>query len=207
MKISFLKEEGLWVKAQRLFYTKTNLKSRKKPNYIFFRTYKSKTAHNKEGVKITQKLFAWEKKGNEPLLEHNARQVGKTYSIREFGKEYYQDVVYVNFETTSRLARDFEEDISSSHIISCRELFLEKKIIPEETLIFFDEVQVSEGALTSLKYFCEDAPQYHIIAAGSLLKVAINREKYSFPVARLTCSLFTPWILRNFSGRVTNTGS
>ena len=125
--------------------------------YIIFLIYKYRTAYNKVEViwmkrKIMQALREWKNKGSKrkPLLLHGARQVGKTYIFREFGKEHYRDVVYVNFETTPRLALDFESDISPSHIISRLELFFEKKIIPEETLIFFDEVQVCEQALTSL---------------------------------------------------------
>ena len=135
---------------------------------------------------IESKFAAWKAKNRrKPLVVYGARQIGKTYSIREFGKKYYKNTVYINFETSPRIARDFEEDISPAFLIPRLEIFLNQKIDPEDTLIFFDEIQVCERALTSLKYFCEDAPQYHVIAAGSLLGVAVNREKYSFPVGKV----------------------
>ncbi len=137
--------------------------------------------------KIEHKLQEWKQKGQKrmPLIVHGARQVGKTYTIREFGRENYKDVIYVNFETNARIAADFEENIAPDHIINRLELFFGKKIDPQNTLIVFDEVQACERALTSLKYFCEDAPKYHLIAAGRLLGVAVNRKKYSFPVGKV----------------------
>ena len=135
---------------------------------------------------IEEKFAAWKsKKRRKPLVVYGARQIGKTYSIREFGKKHYAKTVYINFETSPRIARDFEEDISPAFLIPRLEIFLNQKIHPEDTLIFFDEIQVCERALTSLKYFCEEAPQYHVIAAGSLLGVAVNRERYSFPVGKV----------------------
>ncbi|MBS3949874.1 MAG: ATP-binding protein [Peptococcaceae bacterium] len=137
--------------------------------------------------KMTEKLAQWMGKGDKrmPLIVHGARQVGKTYTVREFGLQHYRDMIYVNFETNVRLAAIFEENISPQHIINHLEMFFGQRITPGETLIFFDEVQVCERALTSLKYFCEDAPHYHVIAAGSLLGVAVNRTKYSFPVGKV----------------------
>ena len=136
--------------------------------------------------KIIEKLLEWKKSiGRKPLILHGARQVGKSWSLLEFGKLYYKDVIYINFETNLRLCKEFDSDISPKFLINRMELFFEKRINPEETLIIFDEVQVCERALTSLKYFCEDAPNYHVVAAGSLLGVAVNREKYSFPVGKV----------------------
>ena len=136
--------------------------------------------------KITEKLIRWKnKKAKKPLILYGARQVGKTYAIKEFGKHYFDDVIYVNFETNARLAKDFDDDISPAFLLNRLELFFGRTITPENTLIFFDEVQACERALTSLKYFCEEAPEYHVIAAGSLLGVAVNREKYSFPVGKV----------------------
>ena len=149
--------------------------------------------------KITDKLTEWKNhKNRKPLILHGARQVGKTYIINEFGKEHYDDVLYVNFETNSRIASDFDSDISPNFIINRLEMFFGKKIEPTKTLIVFDEVQVCERALTSLKYFCEDAPEYHIIAAGSLLGVAINREKYSFPVGKVEMLTLYPMDFEEF---------
>lgn len=137
--------------------------------------------------KIMEKLMQWKKNTNNrlPLLVYGARQVGKTYVIQEFANEYYKNSVYVNFERMENIARKFNSDISPNNIVSFLESSLKVKIIPGETLIIFDEIQACERALTSLKYFAEEAPEYHLIAAGSLLGVAINREKYSFPVGKV----------------------
>lgn len=132
------------------------------------------------------KLIAWkEKKNRMPLIVHGARQVGKTYIVNEFGKDNYDNIIYVNFETNVDILKDFEMKITPEFLISRMELFFGEKIKKGKTLIFFDEIQASERALTSLKYFCEDAPEYHVIAAGSLLGVAINRDKFSFPVGKV----------------------
>ena len=120
-----------------------------------------------------------------PLLIYGARQVGKTHTMIEFGETCYKNQVYINFERMSKIAGYFESDISPKAIIPVLEGATGTKIVPEETLIIFDEVQSCERALTSLKYFAEEAPEYHIIAAGSLLGVALNRGKYSFPVGKV----------------------
>ena len=110
-----------------------------------------------------------------PLLIYGARQVGKTFEMREFGAHYYKNTVYINFKT----------DIHADSVVVLLEKYYQVKIVPEETLIIFDEIQMCERALTSLKYFAEEAPEYHVMAAGSLLGVAVNREKYSFPVGKV----------------------
>lgn len=125
------------------------------------------------------------KESRTPLLIYGARQVGKTYEMREFGALYYKNSVYVNFETDEKIGKYFETDIHADYIISVLEKYYQIKIIPESTLIIFDEIQMCERALTSLKYFAEEAPEYHIMAAGSLLGVALRREKYSFPVGKV----------------------
>lgn len=137
--------------------------------------------------KITEKLFEWKnaQSGRMPLLIYGARQVGKTYEMQEFGAFYYKNSVYVNFETDEKIGGYFEADIHADYIISVLEKYYQIKIIPENTLIIFDEIQMCERALTSLKYFAEEAPEYHIIAAGSLLGVALRHEKYSFPVGKV----------------------
>ena len=148
---------------------------------------------------MLDKLLNWKNSSNrKPLILNGARQVGKTWIINEFGKTYYKDVVYINFETNARLANEFDSDISPNFLLNRMELFFEKHIMPDETLIIFDEVQVCERALTSLKYFCEDAPQYHIVAAGSLLGVALNREKYSFPVGKVDLLTLYPLDFEEF---------
>ena len=135
---------------------------------------------------IVNDLIKWkESKTRKPLIIHGARQVGKTYIIKQFGKKYYDNLIYVNFETNQELSSQISDSIDAKYIINKLELFYGEKIIPGKTLIFFDEVQANERALTSLKYFYEDLPEYHIIAAGSLLGIAINRENYSFPVGKV----------------------
>ena len=148
---------------------------------------------------IINDLIEWkESKTRKPLIVHGARQVGKTYIIKQFGKEYYDNLIYVNFETNQEMSSQIAETIDVNYIINKLELFYGEKIIPEKTLIFFDEIQANERALTSLKYFCEDAPEYHIIAAGSLLGIAINREKYSFPVGKVQMINMYPLSFKEF---------
>lgn len=136
--------------------------------------------------KISNQFVVWKnKKGRMPLIVNGARQIGKTFSINEFGKKEFSNIVYINLETNPNISLIFEGDISPVKIISLLESATNQRIIAGETLIFLDEIQASERALLSLKYFCELAPQYHVIAAGSLLGVAVNREKYSFPVGKV----------------------
>lgn len=136
--------------------------------------------------KIENKLVSWKQSsGRMPLIVSGARQVGKTFTILSFGKAHYRNVAYFNFESNSELQEIFERDLSPSRIL--RELSAKsgQSLIEGETLIFFDEIQACERALTSLKYFCEDAPLFHIIAAGSLLGVVVNRTRFSFPVGKV----------------------
>ena len=136
--------------------------------------------------KITEKLVEWKNsEARKPLILNGARQVGKTYILREFGKEYYKNTAYINLERSSSVAKMFESDISPKELIKYLEIQTKEKIIPGETLIIFDEIQSCERAVTSLKYFCEEASEYHIAAAGSLLGVAISRNQTSFPVGKV----------------------
>lgn len=135
---------------------------------------------------IEIELSAWKNNpAKKPLMIFGARQVGKTYSVLAFGKENYEDMLYFNFENNTPLNSIFEKDLDVNRILTTLSALSGKKIIPERTLIFFDEIQASPKAITSLKYFCENAPQYHIIAAGSLLGVSVNRESVSFPVGKI----------------------
>jgi len=148
---------------------------------------------------ILKDLIRWkEAKNRKPLIIHGARQVGKTYLVKQFGKEYYDNMIYVNFETNLEFSNQIADNIDSKYIINKLELFYGEKIIPGKTLIFFDEIQANERALTSLKYFYENAPEYHIIAAGSLLGVAINRDKYSFPVGKVQMINMYPLSFKEF---------
>lgn len=136
--------------------------------------------------KITEKLIEWkERKKKKPVLIYGARQVGKTYAIEDFAEKHYKNSVYINFEKMPVFTSFFESDISPSRLINIFEAHFKTKITEGETLIVFDEIQACERALTSLKYFAEDAPDQHVIGAGSLLGVAINRGKYSFPVGKV----------------------
>ena len=118
----------------------------------------------------------------------------KTYSILEFGRTHYENVAYFNFETNPKLNETFKENISPDYLIPILSHIAGQTIVKEKTLIVFDEVQLCERALTSLKYFCENAPDYHIIVAGSLLGVAVNRAKFSFPVGKENFALLTATI-------------
>ncbi len=149
--------------------------------------------------KIMDFLEAWKKnKHRKPLILQGARQVGKTYSILEFGRKYYENVAYFNFETNPGLNKTFEEDISPAYLIPILSHISGQTILSEKTLIVFDEVQLCERALTSLKYFCEDAPNYHIIVAGSLLGVAVNRARFSFPVGKVDIKTLYPMDMEEF---------
>lgn len=148
---------------------------------------------------IISELLKWKNSNNrKPLIIHGARQVGKTYIVKQFGKENYDNLIYVNFETNQELSSQISESIDAKYIINKLELFYGEKILPEKTLIFFDEIQANERALTSLKYFYEQAPEYHIIAAGSLLGIAINRKNYSFPVGKVQMINMYPLSFKEF---------
>lgn len=149
--------------------------------------------------KIMSFLEAWkESRQRKPLILQGARQVGKTYSLLEFGRKYYENVAYFNFETNPKLNETFEENVSPEYLIPILSHIAGQTIVREKTLILFDEVQLCERALTSLKYFCEDAPDYHIIVAGSLLGVAVNRTKFSFPVGKVDMKTLYPMDMEEF---------
>ena len=150
--------------------------------------------------KIYEELIRWKniKVNKMPLILYGARQVGKTYIVTEFGREQYKNMVYVNFEQDEKIIPYFEASISPEEIIKALESFYKVQIIPKQTLIFFDEIQNCNRALTSLKYFAEQAPEYDIIAAGSLLGVSINREKYSFPVGKVMMKTVYPLDFEEF---------
>jgi len=123
-------------------------------------------------------------KHQKPLIIKGARQVGKTWLMKEFGRTYYQNTIYVNFENNKRMAELFSADMHVERLIMGLELYSGQKIDPSNTLLIFDEVQEVPKALTSLKYFNENAPQYQIVCAGSLLGVALHQGT-SFPVGKV----------------------
>lgn len=149
--------------------------------------------------KAMEELIKWKnKKNRKPLLIYGARQVGKTYLVKEFGNTYFEDIIYINFETNNILSKIINDDISPAFIIKNLETIFEKKIDKDKTLIFFDEIQKNTRALTSLKYFYEEAPEYHIIGAGSLLGVHINKKDFSFPVGKVEFLTIFPLSFEEF---------
>ena len=149
--------------------------------------------------KVSEFLEQWKaSKYRKPLIIQGARQTGKTYAILEFGKTHYDNVAYFNFQTSGTIAATFEENISPSYLLPILSHISGQTITRGNTLIFFDEIQLCERAVTSLKYFCEEAPEYHIIAAGSLLGVAVNREKYAFPVGKVDRYTMHPMDMEEF---------
>ena len=149
--------------------------------------------------KVTRFLEEWKASPHrKPLILQGARQVGKTYSVLEFGRTNYENVAYFNFETNPKLKDTFEENISPDYLIPILSHIAGQTIVREKTLIVFDEVQLCERALTSLKYFYEDEPDYHIIVAGSLLGVAVNRTQFSFPVGKVDMKTLYPMDMEEF---------
>lgn len=149
--------------------------------------------------KIMEYLESWQKSPyRKPLILQGARQVGKTWSVLEFGRNHYENVAYFNFETNPKLNKTFDEDISPKYLLPILSHIAGQTIVKEKTLIVFDEVQLCERALTSLKYFCEEAPEYHIIVAGSLLGVAVNRAQFSFPVGKVDIKTLYPMDMEEF---------
>jgi len=132
-----------------------------------------------------EKLIIWKDSPHrKPLIIRGARQVGKTWLMREFGKEYFTNTAYINFENNIRMKTVFENDFDTDRLILAISAEAGIPINAENTLIIFDEIQETPKALTALKYFCENAPQYAIVAAGSLLGVALHQGT-SFPVGKV----------------------
>ena len=149
--------------------------------------------------KISMYLDEWKNSlHRKPLILQGARQVGKTFTVLEFGRTRYDNVAYFNFEMNPMLGRTFDGDISPDYLIPVLSHICRQTIVRERTLIVFDEVQLCERALTSLKYFYENAPGYHIIALGSLLGVAVNRAKFSFPVGKVDMKTMYPMDIEEF---------
>ena len=145
-----------------------------------------------------EKLIKWkDNPRRKPLIIEGARQVGKTWLMKEFGKQAYTDTVYINFDSNSRMAELFASDLDTDRLILGLELYSGRKIDPNNTLLIFDEVQEVPRALASLKYFCENAPQYHIICAGSLLGIALH-EGTSFPVGKVNFLKLYPLTFKEF---------
>ena len=145
-----------------------------------------------------EKLYKWkESKRRKPLIIEGARQVGKTWLMKEFGKKAYADTVYINFDSNSRMAELFSSDLNTDRLIMGIEIYAGKKIDSNNTLLIFDEVQEVPRALSSLKYFYENAPQYHIVCAGSLLGIALHGGT-SFPVGKVDFLSLYPLSFKEF---------
>lgn len=145
-----------------------------------------------------EKLKRWkESKNRKPLIIEGARQVGKTWLMKEFGKLYYSDTVYINFDSNSTMKELFDSDLNVERIILGLELYTGKKIDFNNTLLIFDEIQEVPKALSSLKYFCENAPEYHIVCAGSLLGIAFHQGT-SFPVGKVDFLKLYPLSFKEF---------
>lgn len=149
---------------------------------------------------IAEKLIEWKNSTDRrPLLLKGARQVGKTHTLLEFGRNHYDNVVYLHFEgNTDRLEKIFAPDLDPVRIIDEISAYAKQTILPGRTLVVFDEIQASERALTSLKYFAEEAPQYHIAAAGSLPGLAIDRKGFSFPAVKVHMLTMYPLSFEEF---------
>jgi predicted AAA+ superfamily ATPase len=135
-------------------------------------------------IKIKQ-LNDWKlSKNRKPLIVQGARQVGKTWLIKEFGKTEFAQIAYINFENETQLQNLFQQDLNPKRIITTIEAFFQMKIEADNTLIVFDEIQSAPKGLTSLKYFCENAPEYFVVASDSLLGMNLH-NKVSFPVGKV----------------------
>ncbi len=145
-----------------------------------------------------EKLLKWkESKRRKPLIIEGARQVGKTWLMKEFGRQAYADTVYINFDSNSAMAELFASDLDTERLIMGLELYAGRKIHPDNALLIFDEVQEVPRALSSLKYFYENAPQYHIVCAGSLLGIALHQGT-SFPVGKVDFLKLYPLSFKEF---------
>ena len=145
-----------------------------------------------------EKLLKWKQsKHRKPLIIEGARQVGKTWLMKEFGRQAYADTIYINFDSNSRMAELFASNLDTERLITGLELYAGHKIDPDNSLLIFDEVQEVPRALTSLKYFCENVPQYHIVCAGSLFGIALHQGT-SFPVGKVDFLKLYPLSFKEF---------
>lgn len=147
---------------------------------------------------LYKNLLAWkDSSGRKPLMLEGARQVGKTYLLKKLGKHEYKHFYYLNFDETPNACSMFEGDIGAQSILNKLSVYFHTQINPGDSLICFDEIQECDGALASLKYFCEDAPEHHIAAAGSLLGVKLKGNK-GFPVGKVTLRKLHPLSFMEF---------
>ena len=153
-----------------------------------------------------EELQSWKTSLNrKPMVIRGARQTGKTWLMKEFGKTSFRNSIYINFEETLNLQSLFRDDFNITRIITALQIYSQTLITPEETLIIFDEIQSAEKGLTSLKYFCENAPQYFIVAAGSLLGMALHNDT-SFPVGKVSFLDLRPMSFSEFLSAIGEKG-
>ena len=154
----------------------------------------------------SEELISWkESKYRKPLVVRGARQTGKTWLLKEFGKSAFRNTVYVNFEETSNLQSLFKNDFDIQRIITAIQIHSQKLITPDDTLIILDEIQSAEKGITSLKYFYENAPQYFIVAAGSLLGMGLH-SNISFPVGKVNFLELRPMSFTEFLSAINEDG-
>lgn len=148
---------------------------------------------------ITSQLLSWkDSTRRKPLLLTGVRQCGKTYTLKDFGKSFFENTAYVNFEEHDKLSAIFDFDFDTDRILKELSLQVKTPIVPGSTLLILDEIQECPRAITSLKYFCENIPGLHIVAAGSLLGVALRKEQISFPVGKVNRLQMYPLSFREF---------
>lgn len=147
---------------------------------------------------LITKLVEWKEKSNrKPLILKGVRQCGKTYLLKEFGKRHYESCAYFNFEENDALKTVFEKDYDTSRIVFELGLYWGKTIEPGKTLVILDEIQECGRAITAMKYFCENAPEYHIVCAGSLFGIALQKQ-LSFPVGKVDFLTLYPMSFSEF---------
>ena len=147
---------------------------------------------------IMDRLVQWKVSARrKPLVIQGARQIGKTWIMRKFGALHYEHVAYFNFDASEELCREFERTKEPSRLLGILQLYAGVPIVAGRTLLIFDEIQQSNKALNSLKYFCEQAPEHHVVAAGSLLGVSLSRGD-SFPVGKVDFLRMYPLSFREF---------
>ena len=147
---------------------------------------------------ILKKLLAWKNSPyRKPLILKGVRQVGKTWILKEFGRRYYENTAYFNFDENEEYKQFFETTKDVDRILQNLMLASGQKIVPEKTLIIFDEVQDCPKVINSMKYFCENAPQYHVACAGSLLGIALAKPS-SFPVGKVNFMQIDPMTFNEF---------
>jgi predicted AAA+ superfamily ATPase len=147
---------------------------------------------------LMDELVQWKNdKNRKPLIVRGVRQCGKTYLLKEFGSRYYEDYIYLNFEKNPNYCSIFEKDLEPTRILLEIEVLTGKKILPDKTLIIFDEIQTCKNAITSLKYFFEEKSDLHIVSAGSLIGISLSKPE-SYPVGKVDIKYLYPMSFLEF---------